>query len=99
MKEEKIPTAEEFVKAQTNSSGGRNIYSKEEVAHVAREFTKLHVAAALKAASEKMVISGMWGDEYWSGNEIAIRDTDGAHMALEINKESILTAYPPENIK
>lgn len=63
------------------------------------EFAKLHVEAALKAAAEKVQISGDWGDEPWNGTEISVRDIDGNHMALSIDEKSILNAYPLSNIK
>lgn len=54
------------------------------------EFAKLHVKAALENAAEKGIIRIMdveEGDEEWED------------MKPAIVKESILLAYPPENIK
>ena len=47
------------------------------------EFAKLHVQAALKRASEKAHLK-----------ELSIHLSDGS-----VDKDSILTSYPPENIK
>ena len=70
-----IPTAEDFL--FDNFEGGAIN------PNILIEFAKLHVEAALKAASEKAYF----------------RDSNGFVCTTEENKESILNAYPLENIK
>lgn len=107
---EKIPTAEEFARSLTSSGGGRNIYSIQEVAMVAIELSKLHVQAALKAASENarmdchdLTSNGevcqtsdhRLGIDEYHGHEGYNEDP----IRIVIQKESILNAYPLGNIK
>lgn len=62
------------------------------------EFTKLHVEAALKEASEKAYARG-------KGSSLTTKSanffyTFAGHIGeIEMNKNSILNAYPLENIK
>lgn len=56
-----------------------------QVSKVLVEFAKIHVEAALKAASEK------WEANYKVDEHIGV--------IITIKKESILNAYPLENIK
>lgn len=51
------------------------------------EFAKLHVKEALKSASE---VATTDYEPHWSGEQ---------EGSTYINRESITTAYPPENIK
>jgi hypothetical protein len=80
-----IPTAEEFLKEYNNhdhsKSEGCSCRHRDIVA--LREFAKLHVEAALKAASRKAYF----------------RDSNGFVCTTEENKKSILNAYPLSNIK
>jgi hypothetical protein len=80
-----IPTAEEFLKEYNNhnhsKSEGCSCRYRDIVA--LREFAKLHVEAALKAASE--------------GAFVDLIQTNLGDC--EINKKSILYAYQLENIK
>jgi len=78
--EDKIPTAEEFLKR--DESG---VYNEIDIIHAMIEFTKLHVEAALKAASENATVNT---EPDYRGGEWSIVDTD-----------SILNAYPLDNIK
>lgn len=57
-----------------------------EIAFVMREFAKYHAEAALKAASENAEAIDGWSTPF-SGN------------SASVDKESILNAYPEENIK
>jgi hypothetical protein len=83
---EELPTAEEFAKEylkecyndQCNPSDFYNI------AQLCIRFAKLHVKAALKAASE---------------NACTIDIEWGLGVYTEVDKETILSAYPPEKIK
>lgn len=74
------------------------------------EFTKLHVQAALKAASEKAIIHEDYEECYTSdyvckGKEqhyCIETDRDGMPCSIRkysINETSILNSYPLENIK
>ena len=82
-----IPTAEEFLKQrcanQTNHSEGCNLYSSVSADDLI-EFAKLHVEAALKAASENVKYR----------EQITMQ---GVQRTFNVN--SILNAYPLENIK
>lgn len=67
------------------------------------EFAKLHVEAALKEASEKVVLESRLYSKYQGkiektenmGQEINLED----QLYLGIEKNSILNAYPESNIK
>jgi hypothetical protein len=80
-----IPTAEEFLLAsesyfnKDNSPGNLN-------SHLLIAFAKMHVEAALKAASEQASCSRSYSG--WS---------DGS--SFEVNKDSILDSYSLTNIK
>jgi hypothetical protein len=82
--EDKIPTAEEFLKR--DESG---VYNEIDITHAMIEFTKLHVEAALKEASEKVELSDLlheFIEDSWEGGPF-------------IDKDTILNAYPLDNIK
>ena len=90
-----IPTAEEFV-----MKGHLRVEDDEQKDNLAKshiEFAKLHVEAALKAASENAYV------EYIDLDTNEIFDyTDvifDANVGADVNKKSILNAYPIENIK
>lgn len=102
----KIPTAEEFLKE-------KGIDNKI-VEGVLVQFTKLHVKAALEAAAENARIKTEYYHEEDVGrtrlreildsSDLASERTDGdgimyAVDTYEVNKKSILNAYPEENIK
>jgi hypothetical protein len=89
----KIPTAEEFFNKRSKDLGFENwtnlIVQQEwdTIDKITIEFAKLHVEAALKAASEKGY--GLYENEgEWRGVSKS-----------KINKKSILNAYPLTNIK
>jgi hypothetical protein len=73
---EKIPTAKLF--RETKLMDSSKPYTEEEIMI---EFTKIHVEAALKEASEDVEL-----------------ETYG-NFGNSVNKDSILNAYPLENIK
>ena len=78
-----VPTAEEIYNDfQFNYKGDEN-----RVLEAMREFAKLHVKSALKAASEKARIKA----NTQQGNSMFIDD-------FEVKKESVLNSYPLENI-
>lgn len=84
---EKIPTAEEFIK--NLDVVYVNKLSENEIAEITFQmvkFAKLHVEAALEAASENAEAIDGWSTPF-SGN------------SASVDKDSILNAYPEENIK
>lgn len=86
MENPNIPTAEEFLSKNIDYVLEKDC--KEDVEHAMIEFAKLHVEAALKAGAENAKITY----EY-EGNT-------GSEYPFEyVDKDSILNAYPPANIK
>ncbi len=90
--EEKIPTTEELFKkysslCQFEEGDSEFLIDKEDFKEVMIEFVKLHVVAALKSASEKVKLTD-FAYEFLQ---------EGAYDAID--KDSILTAYPLDNIK
>jgi hypothetical protein len=96
----KLPTAEELLEefADTQYTMSRN--GKEKAIEAMIQFAKLHVEAALKAASEKAYAQS-------SSSNITSKDWTEKSQGLIcvhlgrvlVNKNSILTAYPFSNIK
>lgn len=82
--ENRIPTAEEFFDSSSLkiSNDTEYKYIQKVIKEKAIEFAKLHVEAALKAASE-------------DAHTKDVPYTDD----VEVDKDSILSAYPLENIK
>jgi len=97
MQSNNIPTAEEFLNntQEGNSIWGDllkdkgDVFYAEDVKIAMIEFAKLHVQAALEAASEKADLKDY--EEYQYGG--------GYITKQEIDKDSILNSYPLENIK
>ena len=93
-------TAEEFF----NKYGG---YTREEMLERALEFTKLHVKEALKLVMEKAKMDDIDRPEDYNeedGNGISkILNKNifacESYYYITLNKESVYTAYPLENIK
>lgn len=89
---DKIPTAKEFL-SSTSTLNKRLFLKKTEDFDQAVdrmiEFAKLHVQAALKEASEKFKMK-IKGD---------VHELDMNDDWMEVDKNSILNAYPLENIK
>lgn len=86
-----IPTADEILNVlipyKTNVSNEENEDSKKQNIECLKEWAKLHVEAALKVASEKAIAPNItWG------NGAIVKN-------IKIDKNSILNAYPLENIK
>lgn len=94
----KIPTAEEFLRNKKNMIGLRSqaspLGSEGTEIEVMIEFAKLHVEAALKEASEK---ASMQIKETMS-NVRYISHSQG-NQTFIVAKDSILKAYPLDNIK
>lgn len=86
----KIPTVEELIKGKSDSFDTqmrRDTYYKSTVENLMIEFAKIHVKAALEAASKK---AETYYEPHWSGEQ---------EGSTYIDKQSILNAYPDENIK
>jgi hypothetical protein len=81
----KIPTAKEFYKEITGC-----VINHKDIETTIIEFAKLHVQEALKEASEEATITYEIHEDKNTGIE---------YTAKVINKDSILNAYPLENIK
>lgn len=86
-----IPTAHEFMMGNGTRS------------ELAISFAKLHVEAALKKASENANMLGITQHNNQAPNQIEdfvyVTDSNGPDYGYEVNKDSILNAYPLENIK
>jgi len=89
-----IPTAEEFV-----MKGHLRVEDDEQKDSLAKshiDFAKLHVEAALKEAflSSEMRVSENDTNEYPS----FVSNYDDGYVTITVSKDSILNAYPLENI-
>ena len=85
-----IPTALEFI------SNAHDI-SMENIHYFMIEFAKLHVEAALQEAGEKAYVEfiDLSDNEIFDYTDVITDDNIGAN----VNQNSILKAYPLENIK
>ena len=94
---EKIPTAEEFV----NQYDWEN--STLDIPSVLIEFAKLHVQAALEAASENAQMIGVTQHDNDApdvhSDFVYVVDSNGPDYGYTVDKGSILNAYPLTNIK
>ena len=81
-----LPTADEFFDSANIgiSSNTEYMYCKKDVVKKAIEFAKMHVEAALKAASDNV--------DYTTDGQEHITD-------VWIDEDSILKSYPLDNIK
>jgi len=77
-------STKEFLKDKTQFGTYGNMYKREDVSKKMIEFAKLHVKAALEAASGKAELEGDEGSDF---------------SYISVDKDSILNAYPLENIK
>ena len=87
--EDKIPSVEGFWMDKTGNTPNQEEFT------AMIEFAKLHVEAALKAASEKVRLTDF---AYEFLQEGAYEDADGNKVDA-IDKDTILNAYPLDNIK
>ena len=101
----KIPTAKEYLK--------RMLKMQMPISEIMKGFTKRHVEAALKGASEnaKILEKSNWGKWEDSENEkgnleekVSVKINhyghgDCSYQILTVSHESILKAYPLTNIK
>jgi len=69
-------------------------------------FAKLHVEAALKAAAEKATMKLEYPEPYEYSNETGLTfasadeiSRGGEYGSVEVEQDSILNAYPLENIQ
>ena len=99
MENNKIPTAEEFLKNKkyppyTENGGLGTHYVKDAMIH----FARLHVKAALQKASEKAEANfepmGWLAEQHLSENF-----KEGEDYEIGISRESILQSYPENLIK
>lgn len=101
-----IPTAEEFIPNYLDANSEfmesmREQMSKlkgfnfDNIPDLMIEFAKLHVEAALKAASESALIRETNYKGSWTSESISIDDYTNA----VVDKESILNSYQVTNIK
>ena len=96
MEKNKIPTAEEFLNDQgvpIDKLQNLPWFDYGNMSTWLVEFAKLHVQAALEAASKEAMISKNNGQVV--GREFG-NVTDGSY---KVNKQSILNAYPLNKIK
>lgn len=97
-----IPEAEIFLEKFRNHSKhyADQDYDEFKLVEALKEYSSLHVQAALKAASEKAILSIDGIVEKGNGQSYFV--DSGNHYSetqIEINKDSILNAYPLTNIK
>ncbi len=85
-----IPTAEEILKQYNRHPYGCTCGCEWRNFVAMKEFAKLHVKAALEAASEKAKYDG--GGTFNNGDYLQ-------SIPITVNKESILNAYPENLIK
>lgn len=96
-----MKTAEEFIRQTLNIpkyAGDISQYcTPGDIYSSMREFAKMHVQEALKQASEKAFVEyiDLNTDEIFDYTDV-ITDDD---VEANVNKDSILNAYPLENIK
>lgn len=94
----KIPTAEEFLYQSKSlhdmwdNTRGKGEWDEKAIINSHIEFAKLHVEAALKAASEKATTINVYKTR-WSGL------TKESYIELGVDTPAILNAYPLTNIK
>lgn len=102
MKENKIPSAEEFLKSKGYAKPSIIVVSGNDVIKLMIEFTKLHVKEALKYASEKAYTDTFSKNKNYRWvkmlEEFEFDPTNFEHKYV-VNKKSILSAYPEELIK
>ena len=90
---EKIPTAEEFLEQYLRGDRVHDdinrVVDEDDAIEAMIEFAKLHVEAALKAASEKALMEEDW---VWNGEE-------ENRVYTGVDKDSILNSYSLDKIK
>jgi hypothetical protein len=102
----KIPTAEEFFEEWCNKKGYVSIDEADDINECMIEFTKLHVELALEAASKnsKVHLKTYFGDMenmveeskvFWGSDDLL----SCYSTRVKVDKDSIINAYPLDNIK
>jgi hypothetical protein len=100
---EKIPTAEDFLQDHHQISHfyddktDRMVCFSSDVQKAMIEFAKLHVEAALKAASESRCINMF--DKPWKAYSLEPGTKILDVVNITVNKNLIINSYPLENIK
>lgn len=103
----KIPTAEELVQQGFSNPPFIEIkdlqFKGDKVCELMNNFAKLHVEAALKAASENatvVMVPNCFDHTPFRGPCVTCGRYDNPDVASEvISKKSILNSYPLDNIK
>ena len=86
-----IPIAEQWVnqqfeKQRITTNGNDDVYcSRQGIIEACQIFAKIHVEAALKEA--------------FLNSEMRVSENDTTEVTITVSKDSILNAYPLENIK
>ena len=99
-----IPTAKEFIistKLVVKFDNTQGCILEEELPSLFIEFAKLHVQAALKAADDNSIMYKDLGEGEDGELCCVLEKTfyDNYHNPILISADSILNAYPLENIK
>lgn len=85
-------TAEEYYKKETGC-----VINHGDIKKAMIEFAKYHVEQALKIASEKVELYKF--NDGWKASKQGIKTHEDMNYTVAIDSESILNAYPLENIK
>lgn len=93
-------TAEEFIKSTelvVKFDNTQGCILEEELPNLFIQFAKLHVKAALEAASDNAYVEyiDLHTNEIFDYTDVIF----DANVGADVNKKSILNAYPIENIK
>jgi len=104
---DKVMTAEELYnnfyndQEKNNTLDGAIWEYKEDIINMMNEFAKLHVQAALKAANNNALLRVINNEEYreTEENKNLLDIYENGSDTISISQNSILTAYPLENIK
>ena len=94
----KIPTTAELLKDKTQFGTYGNMYKREDVSKKMIKFAKLHVEAALKEVSKNISLKESSSNEINNNNIFPFITADDNTVWI-INNDSILNAYPLENVK
>ena len=92
MKENKIPSVEEYLK---NSHATGMAFNRKAIQEVMVEFAKIHVKAALEAAYNN---ASLKEEEFGIDEQICWNSSEMGDCYV-LDKNSILSAYPEELIK
>ena len=93
-----IPTAKETLKSKETYDEEYPTISLSDAEEAMIEFAKLHVKAALKKASKNADLLEN-GEKTYSNRYIVSKGNHYSETEVDINKNSIILAYPLKNIK